>query len=298
MLFDEIYSSYYHTVALILAEAVKGTLNNQKMRQIIRQNSSAESIAVIPDAFQKGRWPLLDQHLHTPLRHVPERSLTIMEKRWLKAVLQDPRLQLFGVDETGLEDVKPLFNRSFFVYYDQYSDGDPYTDPVYIQHFHVLLQAWKEKKPVIMDYAARRKNMHVCVMIDHLEYSQKEDQFRIAGLSQEGLYGYYNAARIRNIQIGNAWHGQKAAAPMKRKVLLAIKDERRALERAMLSFSDLEKVTVPMGEDRYQMELSYRQEDETEILIRILAFGPMLKVIGPEDFAAKIRARIEKQKNI
>ena len=72
-------------------------------------------------------------------------------------------------------------------------------------------------------------------------------------------------------------------------------DTRNALERAMLHFSDLEKETERIDDRRYRITLHYRQGDETEILIRILSFGPVLKVIEPEGMVAQIRERLAKQ---
>jgi hypothetical protein len=269
------------------------------MREIITENGSMESIAIIPEAFQTGRWPLLDQNMHTCLKHEPERALTVLEKRWLKAILQDPRIQLFGVSEQGLEDVEPLFDRSFFVYYDQYQDGDPYTDPVYRKNFRMILHACKEKKPLIMNYQARRKHMHVCVMPDHLEYSQKEDQFRLISYNTRGVLYEFNAGQIETVRCGTVWKGNDPLKEQrKKKVTLELVNERRALERAMLSFSDLEKKTVPLDDSRYRLELSYAKNDETEMIIRILSFGPMLRVIGPASFVEKIQERLMKQKDV
>ena len=63
----------------------------------------------------------------------------------------------------------------------------------------------------------------------------------------------------------------------------------------MLHFSDLEKETERIADRRYRITLRYRQGDETEILIRILSFGPVLKVIEPEGMVAQIRERLAKQ---
>ena len=43
------------------------------------------------------------------------------------------------------------------------------------------------------------------------------------------------------------------------------------------------------------MTLNYRQEDETELLIKIISFGPLVKVVEPDSFSSLIRERIEKQ---
>lgn len=69
------------------------------------------------------------------------------------------------------------------------------------------------------------------------------------------------------------------------------------LLRAMLSFSDLEKETIKIDDDNYRLKLKYRTDDETEILIRILAFGPMMKVVEPVPFVNLIKERLNKQKS-
>ena len=75
-------------------------------------------------------------------------------------------------------------------------------------------------------------------------------------------------------------------------------DERNALERAMLHFSHLDKETQRIDGNRYKITLHYEQEDETELLIRVLSFGPVLKVVFPEDFVKKLCERLEKQKRM
>ena len=63
----------------------------------------------------------------------------------------------------------------------------------------------------------------------------------------------------------------------------------------MLHFSHLEKETERIDEQRYRLTLHYEKDDETELLIRVLSFGPVLKVISPNRFREKLKARIEKQ---
>lgn len=43
------------------------------------------------------------------------------------------------------------------------------------------------------------------------------------------------------------------------------------------------------------MTVWYDKDDETELLIRILSFGPMIRVIEPESFVELVRERIAKQ---
>ena len=75
-----------------------------------------------------GRWPLLDKHGRAFIKNETYRPLTLLEKRWLKSLLSDPRIALFHPDESGLEDVEPLFLPEDIVLFDQFSDGDPYQE--------------------------------------------------------------------------------------------------------------------------------------------------------------------------
>ena len=63
----------------------------------------------------------------------------------------------------------------------------------------------------------------------------------------------------------------------------------------MLHFSHLNKQTERIGEDLYKITLFYEREDETELLIRVLSFGPVLKAVYPDDFVRKLAERLENQ---
>lgn len=63
----------------------------------------------------------------------------------------------------------------------------------------------------------------------------------------------------------------------------------------MNHFAHLEKEAEKIGRDRYRIRLRYWQSDETELVIRILGFGPVIKVLEPESFAELIRERLRKQ---
>ena len=84
----------------------------------------------------------------------------------------------------------------------------------------------------------------------------------------------------------------------KRKLILELTDDRNALERVMLHFSHLDRETERIDDNHYKITLYYEREDETELLIRVLSFGPVLKVIFPDDFIKKLCDRLERQKNL
>ena len=300
MLFNEIYGSYYNAVAEILKYAVRGELTQQNIYEITGSKAFSESVLNIPGAMSSGEWPLLTEDLRTPLKHEPEMPLTMLQKRWLKSLLSDPRIRLFDVPEEGLEDVEPLYKPGAIVYFDQYSDGDPYEDDHYVGVFHIILRALREKRKLQISFTSNKGKSHdwECVPLK-LEYSLKDDKFRLI-ISGDKRDTTINIARISKCSLLDAFELSEAVEKGHEKAHLVMElvDERNALERVMLHFSHLEKETVRLDGDRYLITLQYNQEDEAEILIRVLSFGPMLKVLEPSSFVDQIRNRLERQKRI
>lgn len=297
MIFSEIYGSYFKAVSAILAKAVDGTLTEREITRTVLENAFGESLVAIPAKLSDGSWPLLTADYGTPLRHAPHAPLTTLEKQWLKALLLDPRVRLFDPSEEGLEDVVPLFTPDQFVYFDRYSNGDDYTDPRYIEHFRLIIRAMHEKRKLRVRFHGHRgtRQSYICIPYK-LEYSSKDDKFRlITGFRNKPLT--VNLSRIDSVHILEPWDESEYLQPREREKTLVMElyDSRNALERAMLHFSDLEKETERIDEKHYRITLNYKQGDETEILIRILSFGPVLKVIEPETMVKQIRERLERQ---
>ena len=144
MLFHEIFNSYYLAAASILKEAVRGNLTGKELNSLVQKHAFGESLLTIPDGLKGEKWRLLHKDFSTSLKEEPDMPLTRLEKRWMKALLLDPRIQLFNPDMSGLEDIAPLFTPDMVVYYDRYSDGDDYQNPEYILHFRTILQALRE----------------------------------------------------------------------------------------------------------------------------------------------------------
>lgn len=80
-------------------------------------------------------------------------------------------------------------------------------------------------------------------------------------------------------------------------MVLELTDRRNALERVLLHFAHFEKQAEKLEEDRYRITIFYEKEDETELVIRILSFGPMVKVTSPQHFVDLIKQRLLAQKN-
>ncbi|MDE7325465.1 MAG: WYL domain-containing protein [Lachnospiraceae bacterium] len=302
-MFREWYGAYYNTVAKILKEASGHPVTRERVREIIREQAFLESVLTVEPALFSGRWPFLSPDGRSRLGHVPDMPLSLLQKRWLKAIFLDPRIQLFECGLEGLEGIEPLFVPEDLCVFDQYADGDPYGEETYIQHFRFLLHAIREHRPLAMDVANRRgTTTHMDVVPEYLEYSEKDDKFRL--VTSGCHYGrIINLAKIRSIKYVEPgteiweWAKNHKGKPVfeKESVVFELYDGRNTLERALLHFAHFEKRAEHICGKRYRVRVVYNREDETELVIRVLSFGPFLRVVEPEHFVGLIRKRLKDQ---
>ena len=298
MIFSEIYSAYYKTIAEILKAALSGKQTSGDLRKIVEKYAFSESMITIEPALKSEKWPLIKSDGVSVIKNPPSMPLTSLQKSWLKAVSLDPRIKLFDVSFDLPEDIPPLFTPDDYYIFDKYSDGDDFEDENYIKNFRRVLDAVKERKKLFIKYRGNKGNdIRLTVFPEYVEYSEKDDKFRLAANTH---------TNITFVNIGSIIYCEETDRPVtkikykkdpQRILTFELKDERKALERIMLHFSHFEKETVRTGDDTYEVSLKYDISDCTELVIRILSFGPMIKVTGPEEFRTLIKERLKKQKN-
>ena len=306
MLFSEIYSAYYNTVASIISCSQQGKLDSDLLFKIVKESAFPESFMTIGSALETGKWPLVKKDYSTTIQNIPTMPLSILQKRWLKALCNDKRIRLFVSDEVlerlknQLQDVEPLFTENDYYLYDKYSDGDPYDDSEYIKNFRTVLEAIHQKKTISVEYTGRfgQQKRFICAPCK-IEYSEKDDKFRIIS-KVRNRHSILNIARINSCELtenSKVDDISEEDLPDNRRtsVTLEIYDERKAMERVMLAFAHFEKSAVQISDDVYQLILNYDSFDETELVVRVLSFGPMVKVIEPPSFRNLIQERISKQ---
>ncbi len=298
MLFSELYSSYYNAVAEILKYALREELTENKLGEIVSEKAFGESRLTIPRALKSGRWQLLTDAYRTPLKREPSLPMTTLEKRWLKAISLDKRIRLFDMELGGLEGIEPLFTPEMLCYYDQYADGDDFEEEGYILRFKTILRAIREGQPLKLKTKDRRgRSIVVYATPRTLEYSEKDDKFR---LITSGCR-YRPIIKLSDIVACEPYPGGKEKAAFqpsirKASVTFTLLDERNTLERAMLHFAHLEKTVEKTDGTHYTVTLIYEPSDETELLIRLLSFGPFIRVTEPQAFVNLIKDRLIKQK--
>lgn len=306
MLFSEIYSAYYNTVASIISSSQLGKLDSDLLFKIVKESAFSESFMTIDSALETGKWPLIKRDYSTNIQNIPTMPLSVLQKRWLKALCNDKRIRLFVNDEVlerlknQLQDVEPLFTENDYYLYDKYSDGDPYDDSDYIKNFRTVLEAIHQKKTISVEYTGRfgQQKRFVCSPYK-IEYSEKDDKFRIIS-KVKNRHSILNIARINSCELTENSKVEDLPEddlPDNRRtsVTLEIYDERKAMERVMLAFAHFEKSAVQISDEVYQLTLNYDSFDETELVVRVLSFGPMVKVLEPDRFRNLIQERISKQ---
>lgn len=316
-LFDKFYNCYYEVVRRILWEASLHPITRRQMEDICSKYGTGESAYTILPKLLNGDWMLLssgDGKSFLP-RVVPGKlPLTDLQRSWLKALLNDNRIRCFLTEDEfyaarqELQDVEPLYNQKDFHYFDQCLDGDEYSSKSYQENFHTILTALKQKQALIIAYRGKQGNTITFEAAPYqLQYSSKDDKFRLCCLKERSgrfsLNTTLNLNRIEACHLSRRKspsfaeklrfsHVQKSAEP----VLLEISGERNSLERCMLHFANYEKHTEYDEEHGvYLCSIYYDLADETELLIDILSFGPVIRVLGPENFLEQIRKRVRRQ---
>lgn len=298
MIFSELYGAYYRTVAKILETALEQPMTAQHMREIISSCAFGESVLYMEPALTQGRWPLLRQDGTANVRHAPKRPMTLLEQRWLKAISMDPRVTLFLEQPMELPGVKPLFTPEDVCLFDRYADGDPYEDSEYRANFRRILQAVQTGSMLHLKARNRKGRVRVLdVQPSYLEYSEKDDKFRLVGWS--GSHGCtVNLGSIQQCSLAPESEriGRKEEKCRTKTVVFELIDARNALERVLLHFAHFEKQVERLEPEKYRVTIRYAAEDETELVIRVLAFGPMIRVTEPEAFIRLIQNRLIRQR--
>lgn len=298
MIFSELYSVYYNAVAKIIEAAFDPEATERDLQQCVVEEAFSESVLTILPALKSGRWPLLHEDLSPALLHKPTMPLTTLEKRWLKAIADDPRVKLFGIDFPELDDIEPLFTKDDYKIYDRYGDGDSFEDETYIKHFRLILSAIRNKRPVRMTMINRHgKEIWAHFYPERFEYSVKDDKIRIIVTGCK--YRQFNLGRVVSCDFCGDYNPERKKPKVEqlRELTLLITDERNALERAMLHFAHFEKQAERTDDGKYILRLKYYESDETEIVIRVLSFGPYVKVLEPQSFVNLIKERLISQKS-
>lgn len=316
-IFSEIYGTYFRIAAKLLENEVT---DEKTVRETVRREGFRDSVLFLPQKLipNSEDWGLFSRTSDGDLKRItknqPVIMLTKLQKMWLKAKLSDPRIRLFIDDATlsalekRLADIPPLYRGEQFRITDRFTDRDNFSDERYITNFRTALEAVKHRKIVYIEFVSGHgKRIRGKFVLLKMEYSPKNDKFRaycyLLRNDRAKSSGIINIGRITNIVdtgrvfrtpvlIDDYFSSRKCSSPAVIKVTTA----RNGVERFMLEFASYEKHTVrDLETGVYTVELWYDKHDETELLIRLLSFGPVIEILGPQSLREQAKLRIKKQ---
>ena len=299
-LFSALYSIRFRVVRNLLKKAISGELGKADIKRVSLPDDYDVEVGYDILNDLKSNWALIDLDTYTTsIPEMPDLVLTKLEKRWLRTILDDPRIQLFGIDGNALKDVEPLFNRDNLVYFDKFTDGDAFNSPNYVKLFQTILEAFKNRRKVKVSYIANNGN-HIEVLgipID-LEYSEKNDRFRL-NVDVESIYYTFNLSQIESCALGEYYDNIMRSYNPIEEAEIVVEDYNNAFERFVIHFSHYKKAVELMSENEevrtFRVKLQYYKADEIELLIRILSFGKNVTVVKPVELRDKISERLKRQ---
>lgn len=355
-LFNELFCCYYTAVYHILKEASGRELENSEFNKLIIRTADTygfpgTSNRIISTAIKLGEkekisedeksdkyaWPFFEKSrkmiqgkqltVHkSKLDRITGIPLSDIEKMWLKSIYADPRIRLFISDVTEpaeLKDIEPLFDWDDFVLFDQYTDGDPFTDEQYIENFRKVLKAVhngsrlkivirRKKKSLSLepedDATPLTKKDKATQYIDplYIEYSERDNRFRLIGNNPIFGRNTVNLSQViscEEVERRDDYKSEDAQETSMddtlKEIVVELEDKNNALERFLLNVSHFNKsASFDKDKKRYIIRIAYDKADEIDLVIRIMSFGPNVKVLEPEPFIAQIRERLEKQREL
>ncbi len=331
-IFTEINSAYYKAAEAVLSlQAEQGEpVTEKKITELIAKHAFKDSGLFIPEKLipkddKPSGWGLLRADnagnggnagnagkggFVSVLRHKPRQFLTAIQKSWLRAKLSDPKMGLFLSDKQTaelsdfLKDTPPLYDDKLFRRFDIFSDGDNFADQSYRKIFGLLLTALENKQYITVEYlSGKGGNATVSIVPIAVEYSAKNDKFRIHAVKQNGSGIVMNVGRIVAAELTKEtaqslpthdeyFSRRRCAAP----AVVEIKPERNGLERFMLEFASYEKESALDPETGLcRARIWYDKNDETELLIMLLSFGPVIEIISPKNLRQQAAQRALRQ---
>lgn len=305
-IFHEIYGAYYQAVAEMINKALEGTLSESDVREIISRHAFQESPYLLTNAIRCNRYyTILRKSLksggyETSISNKPQLPLSLLEKRWLKTISEDPRVKLFDNKFPDLADVEPLYDNNAIYYCGQYFLGDDYNSEEYISNFKKIFSATKEKHLLYIKFRSPRDGIIEDIFEpSSLQYSTKENRFRLfAFLNETDILYTINLSRIMECEIREKFKIPTKVRDDYSYVEVILKEDRQALDRFLLYFSNYERHTRKLDNGKFLIKVLFPRADESEVFINVMSFIPMAKIIAPENMRDKFISRLLKQREI
>ncbi|MDI3537450.1 MAG: hypothetical protein PWP16_817 [Eubacteriaceae bacterium] len=252
--------------------------------------------------FKKDEQNLVKLVYHSDIAIRP----SLPEKIWLKSVLNHSDIKLFLEDETieklktGLRDVADI--DITVIRKGQFSNGDLRNEELR-NKVKLLIQAIEEKR--ILVFSNQLKNGKVYrqqeALISRIEYSIIDNRFRASLWSlEEERPIKANISQMFDLSLkdiaSKPYNDIKTILDQRKAnecIELRITNRHRCVERAMLLFSQYERIARWEDANTMLLEIDYYVFDEEELVRNILSLGPMAVVLKPQSIRQRIISVLE-----
>lgn len=316
--FNRLYSAYYK-IALKTIKAI----NNKEISTQEELITFVSSFSILngktPAKSNKYQSDFLDAtadlfkirngKLYTPFMNITNDfmfPLTTPEISFLKTIINDENCKLImgesynllktELDKPEFNEIYPYFDKDKYAIFDQFVNGDKLfiEDKTYIYNFNLLLNAVKKNEPVYFEYIEDEILKTKISVPERIEYSQKEDRFKVV------LNSKNRPLDIQNIRLCK--YTDKSLSPSKEKEILTcivsidIPESKKYIrDRLFREFSPFERDCEKIDESEHILKFKFEAGDYKEIAYRLLQFGPYVYCSEPGCVRERIKEKIDQQ---
>lgn len=328
VLFSPHKNKYFSTVSKIINDLMsKGPVTEKRLLTFLRKNGFYEADFEFEASLLNKVKPSNENMDHSnyyiikkeggaykPVIQVkvPVRP-TLIEKQWLKMMLQDEKSKLF-LDNAAIEklvhQLQPIispFKQNYWDIKNQDQYCDDFNDVAYQKKFILLLEAVRQKKMIRYTYKDHQgklyKNKEAYPF--RIEYSLRNNRFRLSSIPVDLERPIkMNIARFLDIEVLEDEHldikkvtlKKLLEKKMEQPLVLEIDNKYNAIERSFSLFSYYQKEAYyHQDTDKHLLKIYYYQFDEAEIIRDILSLGSSVVVIEPEHIRSEVIRRIQLQ---
>lgn len=318
-LFHEIYSVYFKILLRTVQLAQSNQLDKDSFRKMIKDDFSyMNSDRILKEIFErkidsgKGKssvkeieegksiinyYKLFSKDLTTIIKNTIVLPFSSLQRRYIKTMLNDEKFRLFFSDEelntltNILQDEEELFSLKDICFIDNPLNADPFDSGKYRSIFHHLMEAVQKQSFICVHFKDNRETSGIP---KNIEYSMKDNKFRFH-ISKYELFvsDIIDIQELRKQEYNKNF--KEKSEPNEKKLKLEITDQRNALHRCLTHFSHFEKECDKLENGKYYLTFNFSSNDEGEIVMRVLQFGPLIKVLGPESVVERIKEKLRQQ---
>ncbi|MFR8032613.1 MAG: WYL domain-containing protein [Lachnospiraceae bacterium] len=253
--------------------------------------------------------------------------LTLGEMRWVRSILDNPRIHLFLEDEE-IDCLKNVFPETIepFPFQDVIKHYERYEKQINLRcyerksearkHMRKLLDAIHNKRKIMVDYPPvyfgdQSKVKKVCLIPVRAEYSKRDDGFRFICLESKESNGKedrtytLNLERIKDVEVteesvdnfSEVVHTvNDQMEKEKRTVTIGFYYDEILTDRILTEFSPWKKECVSENE-WYTVTITYPDSEILDITIRLLEYGDYVCILGETEPEGRLYQNIPQNKN-